>query len=422
MKMRLPRPADMLVLLAGLSVGCAATPPPSDSRAHAESSTTLSLMSPEDFERATLADNQKDPESYQIPEHAISASKRRPSQSSDYSGPPLLTPEEFEKATAADKSEEEDESDSPPPLALRDRHASFSIVPAHAPLTAAAPKNFQITLRNDFIENYKNCVTLTTPFKVMGASAIHPVGSGGEDGDVHCGGTASEVGLPCVAEVMNASGNPVAAKMKKLAKNQSEVEVTGAWRLWCEHPGVPQIQDNTDYVGQPSNPNHVFELHPVVTFDGAKYANTIKVIPGYTAYDAITGFRYYESVPCKITTGPKKTTTIMTPQAKYNYVEFRLKAEEDTTFQTIGGHMVRVSVLDDSGKVIVKNRRMAFISGTDSDAAATSLKAGDQLHVLGIPRIDLAEVSWRARESTSRPEVLTWNLPYEIIVVGVYGN
>jgi len=40
--------------------------------------------------------------------------------------------------------------------------------------------------------------------------------------------------------------------------------------------------------------------------------------------------------------------------------------------------------------------------------------------VLGIPRVDLALVSWRARNAPKRPEVLTWNLPYEIIVVGVY--
>ena len=36
------------------------------------------------------------------------------------------------------------------------------------------------------------------------------------------------------------------------------------------------------------------------------------------------------------------------------------------------------------------------------------------------PRFDLALVSWRARNAQTRPEVLTWNLPYEMIVVGLY--
>jgi len=44
------------------------------------------------------------------------------------------------------------------------------------------------------------------------------------------------------------------------------------------------------------------------------------------------------------------------------------------------------------------------------------------LHVLGIPRIDLALVSWRVRNAGTRPEALRWDLPYEIIVVGVFDN
>jgi hypothetical protein len=29
-------------------------------------------------------------------------------------------------------------------------------------------------------------------------------------------------------------------------------------------------------------------------------------------------------------------------------------------------------------------------------------------------------VSWRAKHAKEKPEVLSWSLPYEIIVVGVY--
>ncbi len=34
----------------------------------------------------------------------------------------------------------------------------------------------------------------------------------------------------------------------------------------------------------------------------------------------------------------------------------------------------------------------------------------------------LALVSWRIRHAKERPEVLRWRLPYEIIIVGVYGT
>ena len=37
-----------------------------------------------------------------------------------------------------------------------------------------------------------------------------------------------------------------------------------------------------------------------------------------------------------------------------------------------------------------------------------------------MPRINLAVVSWRVRNGAARPEVLRWNLPYEIVVVGFF--
>lgn len=50
------------------------------------------------------------------------------------------------------------------------------------------------------------------------------------------------------------------------------------------------------------------------------------------------------------------------------------------------------------------------------------MKEGDCQRVLGIPRLDLALVSWRARNAKTNPDALTWNLPYEIIVVDIYDS
>ena len=54
------------------------------------------------------------------------------------------------------------------------------------------------------------------------------------------------------------------------------------------------------------------------------------------------------------------------------------------------------------------------------EVAVRTKTKGDRLHVLGIPRIDLALVSYRTRVADTRPEVLDWGLPYELIVVGLY--
>ena len=40
--------------------------------------------------------------------------------------------------------------------------------------------------------------------------------------------------------------------------------------------------------------------------------------------------------------------------------------------------------------------------------------------MLGIPRVDLALVDWRSKNKNDPRNPLTWNLPYEMIIVGVY--
>jgi hypothetical protein len=48
-----------------------------------------------------------------------------------------------------------------------------------------------------------------------------------------------------------------------------------------------------------------------------------------------------------------------------------------------------------------------------------TVKVGECILVLGIPRVDLALVSWRIRHGG---DALRWSLPYEIIAVGVYDD
>ena len=282
-------------------------------------------------------------------------------------------------------------------------------------------QQFTITLNNAFIEKYKNRATLTTDFRVMGTRVHTPK----EDADEHIAGIADEVGLPCVAEIMNARENADALQAVKDAKASGDVtQVSGAWRIWCEHPGKePQVQDEPIADFTTSNPDHVFEIHPVSRFGNVDVRDAFHPIDGYEPKEAKRAFTYYESLPCQIVPDVQhQTTTIVTVRAVFNYVEFVMRAEEDQQFATVDGRIVRCSALDLDGNVVATNRRMVSIAGTEPENEVKTMKKGDTLHVLGIPRVDLAVVSWRTRHATDRPEVLTWDLPYEIIVVGVYGD
>jgi hypothetical protein len=63
--------------------------------------------------------------------------------------------------------------------------------------------NIEITLKNDFIEQYKDKATISVSFVVD--KAHKRPNPPKKDGDLHAAGRADEVGLPMVAEIMNAA-------------------------------------------------------------------------------------------------------------------------------------------------------------------------------------------------------------------------
>src|SRR5690349_2971885 len=68
------------------------------------------------------------------------------------------------------------------------------------PVTCNA--QIEITLKNSFIEKYKNRATIDATFKVD--KAHKKPNPPTKDGDMHIAGRSTEVGLPIVAEIMNA--------------------------------------------------------------------------------------------------------------------------------------------------------------------------------------------------------------------------
>lgn len=280
----------------------------------------------------------------------------------------------------------------------------------------------EIVLKTSFIETYKNRATINVNYIIDKAHRTPNPPS--KDGDMHVAGRAEEVGLPVVAEIMNARFHRDAVDLvHQLEGTGQKVQMSGAWRIWTEHAGIAkQVQGQPLQPFDTTNPDHVFEIHPVDQIGDIALFESFIPIEGYKAKDAHDAFRAYESLPSQIkANNQNRTTTIVTGMGGYNYVEFILELnEEGTGFEVPGGRFVMAGVRDLDDELLVRNRRMVFVKGTPPELKVRSLNKGDKMHVLGIPRIDLALVSWRVRTAATRPEVLTWTLPYEIIVVGVY--
>jgi len=286
-------------------------------------------------------------------------------------------------------------------------------------VSASAQTQIEITLKNSFIEKFKNRATIEATFTVD--KAHKKVNPPSKDGDMHIAGRAPQIGLATVAELMNAKlESPTVALIKSIEGTGNTATMTGAWRLWCEHSGgEPQVQGAALEPFDTTNPDHVFEIHPIVKLNQTSLLDSLIPIEGFKTKDAEQAFTSYERIATTII--PRKTTTtLLTEMGGFNYVEFTAMLNETPTFTTGDGRMVFASIHDLEGNLLVRNRRLVFVKDSPPELRVRGLKKGDTLHLLGVPRINLALVSWRTKRAKTKPAVLKWNLPYEIIVVGAY--
>lgn len=306
-------------------------------------------------------------------------------------------------------------------------HAVLSALPYFL-LSTLAHADLNIVLKNTFIEKFKDRAAITAHFSVDQATKPHPAK---EDADIHIAGRSDDVGLPMVAEIMNAAAEPQALQAVRDAKGGDPVEVTGAWRLWCEHGGMEdQVQGADVPKATDTNPAHVFEIHPVTEFDHHSVLKSLHFIQGYQPKEAHAAFVKYEGIRSEITPGAD-TTTIRTTMAGYNYVDFVMEVLGEQK-EVEGGRFVFAKIFDTDCELLLHKRRMVFLKDTPPEKNVRTLTEGKQLRVLGIPRIDLALVSWRSRCAKNQvdnvpnckdkfPDVLEWSLPYEMVIVGVSG-
>jgi len=194
-----------------------------------------------------------------------------------------------------------------------------------------------LELNNDFIEAFKNRATIEVTFAAKFAHAKPKKPSPSKpsnDGDIHISGTAPEIGLLTVAEIMNAVDFPVTLKHVQ-SKLGGTVQMVGVWRIWPEHGGeshhVQGEADANDITN--TNPDHILEIHPVTRVDQFNLRSGFQPIPNFKTKNAQDAFQNYEGARSKIT--PKSDTTqIRLSQATYNYVEFRLELLETPSHES----------------------------------------------------------------------------------------
>lgn len=295
-----------------------------------------------------------------------------------------------------------------------------------SPLVCRA--DITISLTKGFVKKFKDKATIATTFSVdKFHERPNAVGKGSDDGDVHIAGRDTVVRLPMVAEIINGRSEEDTFDFLLRTSPDVGVSMTGVWRLWFEHPGhVDQIQGQTVPPATNTNPDHIFEYHPVVNFGGFNCLDSFLPIRNekakppreFRGYPATTAFPSYETRPATIT---KSNTAIMitSNKAAYNYAEFEMKLAGKP--KDVGDGFIvfaEVFAVGADEPVMETTRRMVFVKGSPPADAVKNLRKGDTLHVLGIPRVNLNAVSAIVSNLASGEE-FSEMLPYEMIIVAV---
>jgi hypothetical protein len=278
-----------------------------------------------------------------------------------------------------------------------------------------------LVLSASFVNQFKDKASISVSLEVDAhLSAPHSISNGGNDGDIHMAGRASEVGLPLVAEIVNARKEPPALALLKTSAPGTTLPVKGVWRIWFEHLGTQeQIQGNAVSVPDSADPEHLFEIHPITQLGNDSLLDSFAQIPGYTAYPAHVAFPFYEKDRATISAA-HGSVTISSEKGKYNYAEFVIELAGAVQADGDDGLFVLANVFDTSDEeaALTKDvRRMVFVKGTEPAKQLLTLSKGERMHVIGIPRVNLSEVA-----AMATPEPTPTNLPYEMIIVAILPN
>ena len=269
----------------------------------------------------------------------------------------------------------------------------------------------QVALDVSFVEALKNRATITDVPLLIDKVHSKP-NAPASDGDLHVAARSpAKVGLPLVAELMNAGLRAdVVGQLQAEAGTGTALNVAGVWRIWPEHGGLdPQVQGDDFPAATTTNPQHVFEIHPLTRVGTQDVTETLGPIQqlnyksGFDYKGAADAFHRYENagfgLECSKDKNPAKGQhTLYRKRVGYTYVDI---------------------LSPDDHEMQVHRRRVWFVKGSHAYAQAVAAHAGTRMQVVGIPRVDLALVSWRCAHRVDHPEAMQWGLPYEMVALGI---
>src|SRR3954454_20778196 len=275
-----------------------------------------------------------------------------------------------------------------------------------------------LILKLGWVDKGGNRATIDAVFVID--HAHKKANAGAQDGDLHIAGRApKEVGLPMVAEIMNAGTTEEKAAVDlvhSVETSGKSSKVTGVWRVWFEHPGEQQVQFAKVEPAENTNPDHSFEIHPVTNFGGQDLVKSFHKIKDFDPKDAAAAFKQYEAQEVSI----KATKTAVTLDAKkvgFNYVAFKMRLI-GAPKELADGRAAMADVFPLKGgdeDVLAVKIRMIFVKGTPPWELLSGKGDGDEFEALGIPRVDLNQIFTFA--SKAGPAGVKRKLPYELVVV-----
>jgi len=279
-----------------------------------------------------------------------------------------------------------------------------------------------LVLKKAFVTKFKDRATIDATFVVD--HAHKKPNPGAKDGDMHVGGRApNEIGLPMVAEVMNAKDEKTAVDRIHADEGKNvALKISGAWRLWFEHPADSQIQFDEVPVAETTNPDHSFEIHPILSFSGIDVSDSFREIPDFDPHEASKAFASYEKLSGTVS-GTNSAITITATKTGFNYTEFRIQLKGTPKKLDDGGFAVFADVFDrgskESDDALAENVRMIFVPGTPPLKKLLEGKLGDEdeLDVIGIPRLNLNAI--QTFVTASHGANAKRKLPYEMIIVAI---
>ncbi|MCB9851432.1 MAG: hypothetical protein H6817_12090 [Phycisphaerales bacterium] len=282
---------------------------------------------------------------------------------------------------------------------------------------AGAPTGqIEIVLTREFILEYKDRATIDTCMFVD-HSQKRP-NSPRQGGALRFAGRSDVVELAAVGFIINARDARDAVKHVNEFEGDACVELTGAWRLWCQ-PGPAQTfrLGDKQRPQKSFDPPHVFEVHPIVKVEQVDLDATWKTTRGYPLTSPWQAIEAYKDTPCHIRVNTDDTISITTPGTPYDYSQFIIEVLGDGPEIMTDGVALYASVHDTKGRLIERKNRLVFVEGTTAESLARSAKSGDRFRVTAVPRMSLKLIQWRIENADDPAQPLNWHLPYEFVVV-----